>query len=129
MKHLLRTALVVAALAAFLGLQGCAVGFDSKGTPVVGLTIGEGDADAAERFGKTAGGIIGGLFGGSVGAEGGAVIGGGIAATLAGLLGWRSVKRERQAKREADAAFDEGVARAAGGVRPVDGAGTGVGKV
>jgi hypothetical protein len=124
MRRLLITTLAVVALACFLGVPGCAVGFDTKGTPVVGLSIGDGDADAAERFGRTAGGIVGGLFGGSIGAEGGAVIGGTLFGGLATLLGWRSVKRERAAKAEADAAFDEGVARAAGGMRPVVGTDT-----
>ncbi len=93
---------------------GCAVGFAKDGTPILGLPVGEGDLDAAKATASTIGGVIGTMIGG----PGGGIIGSGIGETLvvglAGLLGWRSIKRERTAKAEADAAFDEGVSRGAG---------------
>ena len=122
MKYLRRLTLwdwlLVLVAVAFLcivlfGMTGCAAGVTKDGTIVVGLPIGEGDLDAAKATASS----IGGLIGTAIGGPGGGLIGSGIGETLvvglAGLLGWRSIKREKTAKAEADAAFDEGVRRGA----------------
>jgi MFS family permease len=95
-------------IVAVLCAGGCAVGTSlGDNTPMVGLRLGDGDGDALRDGAANVGGLIGGLFGG----PGGATVGTGIGAVVGGLgaafLGWRS-------KRKEDAAFDEGVARAAG---------------
>lgn len=98
----------VAFVAVMLCAQaGCAVGrtLDAD-APMVGLRLGDGDADALKQGASAVGGLIGSAFG-----PGGTVIGAGVGTTVGGLmaalLGWRS-------KRKEDAAFDEGVARGAG---------------
>lgn len=102
------------AVCAILTLGGCAVGKTSDNRDVFGFLVGDGDLGAAKATAST----IGGLIGTAIGGPGGGIIGSGIGETLvlglAGLLGWRSIKRERTAKAEAEAAFDEGVARGAG---------------
>ena len=82
-------------------LAGCAVGFDPEGRPVVGMGIGESDADAIRR---AATGIASFLP-----EPWGTIAVTGISAAF-GVLGIGSARSATRNRREADTAYDEATA-------------------